>query len=210
MTRFEETQLADTAIAGDAEALQALWTIHRRWVAAVILEHKPRQAELDDLLQEVAMTMVKHVHTLKDPASVRPWLRTIALNIARPAGRRQKLQADAAPTIHQEARRRAGEAHAKQADANDDSGRSALRLARTLPAEYREPLLLRAVRGLSYRQIADAMGVPITTVDTRIARARLMLRIELDRLDAQDENRAADSQKNPSTHPPRSFGGDPS
>jgi RNA polymerase sigma-70 factor (ECF subfamily) len=49
-----------------------------------------------------------------------------------------------------------------------------------LPEHYREPLLLRAVRGMSYRQIADTLGVPITTVETRLARARRMLRDELE------------------------------
>ena len=83
MTVFEEHRLADGAIAGDAEAVQALWHAHRRWVAAILLAHKPREAELDDLLQEVAVQLVKHVHTLKDPAAVRPWLRTIAINLAR-------------------------------------------------------------------------------------------------------------------------------
>ncbi len=189
MTQFEETQLADTAIAGDAEALQALWTIHRRWVAAVLLAHKPRRAELDDLLQEVAMSMVKNVHTLNDPAAVRPWLRTIALNIARSAGRRQKVQSEAVPVLRAEAERRS-EVRYEHQERADGSARSAMEIAQTLPMEYREPLLLRAVRGLSYRQIADVMGVPITTVETRIARARRMLRIELDRLDAEKDNTA--------------------
>ena len=38
---------------------------------------------------------------------------------------------------------------------------------------------------------SDVMDVPITTIETRIARARRMLRQELDRLDCEDEARAA-------------------
>jgi RNA polymerase sigma-70 factor (ECF subfamily) len=56
----------------------------------------------------------------------------------------------------------------------------ALELSRNLPDEYREPLLLRAVRGLSYRQIADILSVPITTVETRLVRARRMLREQIE------------------------------
>ena len=49
------------------------------------------------------------------------------------------------------------------------------------PEEYREPPLLAGVRGMSYKQIADLMGVPVTTVETRLARARRMVREELER-----------------------------
>jgi RNA polymerase sigma-70 factor (ECF subfamily) len=50
------------------------------------------------------------------------------------------------------------------------------RLMEQLPAEYREVLLLREVEDLSYREIAEVMGVPIGTVMSRLSRARLSLR----------------------------------
>jgi RNA polymerase sigma-70 factor (ECF subfamily) len=49
-------------------------------------------------------------------------------------------------------------------------------LMEQLPAEYREVLLLREVEDLSYREIAEATGVPIGTVMSRLSRARLSLR----------------------------------
>lgn len=184
MTVFEENRLADGAIAGDAEAVQALWHAHRRWVAAILLAHKPREAELDDLLQEVAMQLVKHVHTLKDPAAVRPWLRTIAINLARSAGRHQKVVRRTLPMLAEQAREEFEPERASSATETGEQGKRALELAQSLPPEYREPLLLRAVRGMSYRQIADVMGVPMTTIETRLARARRMIRDEMDRLEA--------------------------
>lgn len=44
-----------------------------------------------------------------------------------------------------------------------------------LPAPYREALVLREFTGLGYREIAEATGVPIGTVMSRLARARAML-----------------------------------
>jgi RNA polymerase sigma-70 factor (ECF subfamily) len=44
-----------------------------------------------------------------------------------------------------------------------------------LPTELREPLELMAVHGKRYREIADALALPVNTVGTRIRRARLML-----------------------------------
>jgi len=49
----------------------------------------------------------------------------------------------------------------------------------TLPPEYREPLLLRCVRALTYQQISEILDLPVTTIETRLARARRMLRAEI-------------------------------
>ena len=49
-------------------------------------------------------------------------------------------------------------------------------LVRDLHPDYSEPLLMRCVHGMTYQQIADALGVPVTTVETRLARARRQLR----------------------------------
>lgn len=50
------------------------------------------------------------------------------------------------------------------------------RLMERLPTEYREVLLLREVEELAYKEIAEVTGVPIGTVMSRLARARLALR----------------------------------
>lgn len=184
MSALEEVRLAGGAIAGDADAVQALWHAHRRWVAAILLAHKPKDAELDDLLQEVAVLLVKNIQTLADPAAVKPWLRTIAINLARSAGRRHQVSKKVFPIVAAGAARSAERSEQRDAEGpSDDSGRRALELASKLPPEYREPLMLRAVRGMSYRQIADVMGVPMTTIETRLARARRMLKEEIERLE---------------------------
>jgi RNA polymerase sigma-70 factor (ECF subfamily) len=45
-----------------------------------------------------------------------------------------------------------------------------------LPANFREVLVLREFEGLSYKQIAEVMGVPMGTVMSSLARARMQLR----------------------------------
>jgi RNA polymerase sigma-70 factor (ECF subfamily) len=51
---------------------------------------------------------------------------------------------------------------------------------KALPALYREPFVLRHVQDWSYRQIAETMGIPVDTVETRLVRARRHLRAALD------------------------------
>ena len=50
------------------------------------------------------------------------------------------------------------------------------RLIAALPQDYREVLVLREIEELSYREIAEATQVPIGTVMSRLARARLALK----------------------------------
>lgn len=178
----EPTSQADRAISGDPEAIRALWESHRRWLAAVVLAHMPRGAELEDLLQEVAMRIVRQVHHVRDPAAIRPWMRSVAVNVARTAGRRRiprlRLVDPSVDPADAPAPAARPVAHALGAA---EEGRRALDAAMRLKPEYREPLILQCVRGLSYKQIADVLGVPVTTIETRLARARRMVREELER-----------------------------
>lgn len=161
------------AMAGDHRALEALWLENRRWIAAVILAYKPRSEDLDDLLQEVAMTLIAKVQTLREHGNLRAWLRTVAINVARAAGRAERAR----PTL----RLVDGEADQlaiPDADQTglDDHSQRVLQLARQLPELYREPLLLKALHGMRTRQIAEILDIEEATVDTRISRARQMLR----------------------------------
>src|SRR5215472_8682174 len=48
-------------------------------------------------------------------------------------------------------------------------------LVQRLPADYREVIVLREIEDLSYREIADVIGIPIGTVMSRLSRARKLL-----------------------------------
>ena len=71
--------LALAAMSGDRGAMESLWRRHRRWIAAVLLAHKSADDQLDDLLQEVAMTFVTRIDSLREPQHLRAWLRTVAM-----------------------------------------------------------------------------------------------------------------------------------
>lgn len=184
------TALAASAMAGDSAALSSLWMAHRRYAAAVILVYKPATADVDDILQDVAETLVRKVSTLSDPASFVPWLRVVAMNAARLAGRKHAaspvltsldaMPADLGEVSPSSELDRRGQVRtlgqAGPATAVSDAAADLLALASKLPDEYREPLLLKATRELSYRQIGAILNLPETTIETRIARGRRMLR----------------------------------
>jgi RNA polymerase sigma-70 factor (ECF subfamily) len=184
-----DARLIERASAGERDAQQELWRAHRRWVAAIILAHRPHEAEVEDLMQEVAVKFVSRLNTLREPQAFRPWLRQIVLNICRGAARslRPELHfATGAADIEDAPRdaRLVQEPASPREDAPQillagDSARRLLEQALTLPSEYREPLLLRCLQSMSYQQIGELLGLPVTTIETRLARARRMLREEL-------------------------------
>lgn len=172
-----------SAIEGDHNARRAIWASRRGLVGAVLLAHKPREAELEDLMQEVATQFVAGVGSLREPAALDHWLRTIAMRTAKATGRRATVRRRAGERLRREATRdaeRAGGSDVASDIASRDEARAVLEAAMELPDLYREPLLLRCVRGMSTRQIARALDLSAPAVETRVARARRMLRERLE------------------------------
>jgi RNA polymerase sigma-70 factor (ECF subfamily) len=170
----------------ETAAVDALWRDHRRWVAAILLAHMSREAELEDLLQEVAVIVVTRIGELRDPGALRPWLRTIAINAARMEARSGKSRRTRLRPLENEDGEisitdPSSEREQLASDARAEA-ETVLRLARALPEDYREPLLLRSVHGLTQKQIAATLGVPETTVETRLSRGRRLLRQQLEEL----------------------------
>ncbi|MDZ4828706.1 MAG: sigma-70 family RNA polymerase sigma factor [Phycisphaerae bacterium] len=174
MTSPDDQVLLAASQLGDHRALERLWERHRRWVAAVLLVHKPRSADVDDLLQEVAATLVSKIDTLRDPETFPGWLRSVALNAARMAARGTRRRIAATERFGRE------EVANRPLGAVPRIDRSAGNLLRerlaALPAGYAEPLMLRLVQEMSYAQIARVLDLPETTVENRIVRGRRMLR----------------------------------
>jgi len=155
----------------------------------VILAHKPRDADLEDLLQLVAMQICRRISTLSEPRAFRSWLRTIAVNTAREEGRRHtRRRRSMLRLVGMERSRVGGDAGTDDPAGEHEESRRIYRAACSLPPGYREPVLLRCLRSMSYEQIGQAMDLPVTTIETRIARGRRMLREILEQQRINEEH----------------------
>lgn len=186
--RDESLAVVDRAIEGDRKAIEQLWRQHRGWLAAVVMAHMPNEAVLEDIMQEIAVAVITAIHNLRDPLAVRPWLRSIALNTVKTAGRRSTIDRRNRIKITQDTK--PAEFVNDEQDAKQKV-RETLELLHDLPEHYREPLLLKAVRGLSQQHIAQVLGVPVKTVETRLRRARKMLTEQL--ADSADDDLVTDA-----------------
>ncbi len=171
----EEARLFERAARGDRAAIDEVWRANRRWIAAVLAAHAPRGVDVEDLLQEVAATLVaKHSH-IRDAASLRGWLRVVAVNAARMAARSKSIERRSLRAVADGAAQTRVE-HEPVARMSAAAAVDTMALVARIPPIYAEPLLLQSTQGLTQRQLATLLDVPETTIETRLARARRMLR----------------------------------
>jgi RNA polymerase sigma-70 factor (ECF subfamily) len=131
------------------------------------------------VVQHVWSTVWQQIGTLVDPERWRGWLYRMAKNAAIDAGQKvARYRRRAIPLVAEEsvAGRDPGPTRAVIAA---EEHRRVLDAVAGLPAIYREPFVLRHMEDWSYAQIGEALGLPVDTVETRLVRARRLLRSAL-------------------------------
>jgi RNA polymerase sigma-70 factor (ECF subfamily) len=177
--------VAARARAGERDAFRELveLTAPRLYRLALRVVGDPDEAE--DVVQETTIRAWDRIDELREPAAVMGWLSHIARNAARDRlrwwkRRRRELfdEAGAAlAAVEQSAPPRPDEALA-----GAQTGAAVARAVAALPDKHRVVLLLREADGMSYEEIAEALGVAIGTVESRLHRARAALARRLQRL----------------------------
>ena len=134
----------------------------------------------EDVVQETLIRAWKSREELKDPAATRPWLLTIVRREHARLFERKRL-----PTVDVDDVEAQGDpALASDGDAGlDDLRRAILKL----PDEYREPLVMQVLGGLTTAEIGKELGLTQAAVLTRLFRARNKLR-EIYGLDSGDDS----------------------
>jgi RNA polymerase sigma-70 factor (ECF subfamily) len=130
-----------------------------------------RDAETaDDLVQDTLVRALRSEH-LFHGGELRSWLYTILTNLNRNRLRSLARRPTISPLEDNDAPDAAGP---------EAGGRDIERALALLVDEQRSALLLVVLEGLTYREIAEVQGVPIGTVMSRLARARMQIKAYLD------------------------------
>ena len=130
-----------------------------------------RNAETaDDLVQDTLVRALRSEH-LFHGGDTRAWLYTILTNLNRNRLRSLARRPAVKPIE---------ESDAPDASGPETGGRDIERALAALVEDQRAALLLVVLEGLSYREVAEVQGVPIGTVMSRLARARMQIKAYLD------------------------------
>jgi RNA polymerase sigma-70 factor (ECF subfamily) len=131
-------------------------------------------AEAEDIVQEVYVQAWKSFARYKPGTNCRAWLYKILFHVMQHHRRRSYRAKRFFVAFGEEAAETA--AVWQQPVPEDLRDEDVLRALGTIPENYRAVVLLVDVEGLSYREAADALDVPIGTIMSRLSRARAQLR----------------------------------
>jgi RNA polymerase sigma-70 factor, ECF subfamily len=166
---------SDAAVIRDSLGLpEAFEAIFDRHFDAVwrYLARRAGSSRADDLASATFVVAFERRHGFREASSsARPWLLGIATNLLRNELRSEQRALNAIARVASDAGR--GDPDPAPVEAMDLPA-----LLAALDADQRDALLLFAWEGMSYREIAVALGVPVGTIRSRLARARARLRVE--------------------------------
>ena len=166
--------LVDAAARGSREAFDELVRRHQAAIVNLVRALTSGRDDAEDLAQEVFVRAWKSLRTFRGESTFRTWLHRVAINVVRTNqakhGKelrlfRQRLEQDPEPV-----------APGQPLDARLARRQLIDRALASLPEELRSAVTLRDIQGLDYQEIADVLGIPIGTVESRIFRGRQRLK----------------------------------
>jgi RNA polymerase sigma-70 factor, ECF subfamily len=161
--------LVGAAQAGDLHAFEALVSRHQDAVYRVALRMLGSKVDAEDAAQDTLVLAWRALSTFRGESEFSTWLYRIVTNRCLKA-RAARHPTEALPEVLIDRDRDPAEALVRS-----ERLRALARAVLALPAEQRAALVLRELEGLSYEQIARALGVTVPAVKGRIHRARLGL-----------------------------------
>jgi len=165
-----ESRLIARSVAGDKDAFGALVQRYQRFACSVVYRMTGRPELAEDLAQEAFVRAWLHLANFRGESQFRTWLGRIVTNATIDYLRANKV--DLALDERLPARGEPLPAQAMRSEVEETVRRAVL----ALPEESRAALILREYEGLSYKEIAGALDIPIGTVMSRLNYARTRLR----------------------------------
>lgn len=177
--RDVDAKLVARVQAGDKAAFDLLVLKYQRKILRLLSRMLRDQSEIEDVMQEAFIKAYRALPQFRGDSAFYTWLYRIAINTARNWMASQSRR-PSSPSLHQS---EDGETFDEIDNLIDNNTPESLLASReiaesvnetiqALPAELRTAIVLREIEGLSYEEIAQAMGCPIGTVRSRIFRAR--------------------------------------
>jgi RNA polymerase sigma-70 factor, ECF subfamily len=180
----EEARLLARAREGDLDAFAEFVRVLERRVRGLLGRLLDDERDVDEAAQDTFVQAWRHLGRYRGDAAPFTWLYRIAVNEALQRTRKKRLDTrslDALPGLELELG--PGTPSPPPADLEVERREVLAFVAgriRALPFDYRAPLVLRDVEGWTNDEVADALGISVASAKSRIHRARMHLRQELE------------------------------
>ena len=177
-----DLQLVQRTVAGDQRAYELLVIKYQRRIERLIARMVRDHDLVQDIAQETFLRAYRALPQFRGEAQFYTWLYRIAVNTAKKFlmdMRRDPILTESALAPVQDEDETFRNRDEPSSDETPETVLAAQEIAeavnaamQALPEELRQAVTLREIEGLSYDEIAQAMGCPIGTVRSRIFRAR--------------------------------------
>jgi RNA polymerase sigma-70 factor (ECF subfamily) len=172
-----DEEIVHRVCGGETRMFEQLVRRHQGAVYGMALRFTGNPTDAEDVAQEVFLTAFRGLVGYKEEAKFSTWLYRVAFNKCadwlRKKGRRRAVSLDDAREIAD------GRVDLEGGLVEETDRERVRRALDGLDERYRSVVVLLYYQRLSYEQIAEVLGVPVKTVETRLYRARRMLRERL-------------------------------
>ncbi len=177
--------LLAAAVRGCKEAQEELFRRYRQVAYRVAYRLLGNEADALDAVQEAFVKALTHLPSFEGRSSFKTWLLRVvsnaSLDLGRQRGRREALSMDALGPKSREEMEPLVLPEPGQALEREDLRRQLQKALQQLPPAQRQTFVLHAEAELSYREVAEVLGISIGTVMSRLYYARQKLRALLER-----------------------------
>ena len=167
---LSDSQIIERTLGGEPDAFNVLVRRWERQIYGLTLRMLGRDEEAKDATQETFLSAYRNLSKFRGDAKFSSWIYRIALNVCN-----TKLRSRSRFTISLDEQREVS-GFELAADTEDlGSGiqqeqitRHVRRALQGLPSEMRQVIIMKEYEGLKFSEIADVLGIPISTVKTRM------------------------------------------
>lgn len=167
-----DLELVERARKGDLDAFGDLVARHQAGLVRYLTHMVSNVSDAEDVAQEALLRAYRALKDFRGQSAFKTWLYQIATNAARTQLDRRRTRREDQTHDIAEMEIGSGEQVEQRIVAHDQLRRALAEL----PDDWREAVILRDIQGLDYREIAEALDIPIGTVESRIFRGRQRLK----------------------------------
>ena len=167
---LSDTQIIERTLSGETDAFNMLVRRWERQIYGLTLRMLGRDEEAKDATQETFLSAYRNLSKFRGEAKFSSWIYRIALNICNTKLRGRSRQLISIDEQHEES---GFEIAASEEDLGsrlqqEQVARHVRRALQGLPAEMRQVIIMKEYEGLKFSEIAEILGIPLSTVKTRM------------------------------------------
>ncbi len=171
---------------GDEKAFKALVTQHQQQVLRTCVGFVHNNHDAEDLAQEVFVEVYHSIHKFRNESKLSTWIFRIAvnksLNFIRDSKRKKIFQSIENTLFKSEHTEMSADSWSERPDLKLENDQRKIKLHKaidSLPERQRVAFTMSKIEDLSYLEIANVMGLSVSSVESLIHRAKINLQKKL-------------------------------